>query len=80
MLSATEFGDVLFRDDADDVGRASAAPVLDHHRHNGLVAGHALNDIEHDVGFARDGEFALHDVGEVDAAIGSFDAAPQSWY
>ena len=48
----------------------------DHHRHNGLVTRHALNDIEHDVGFARNGELVLRNVGEVDAAIGSFNAAP----
>ena len=41
-------------------------------------ARHALNDIEHDIGFARDGEIALRDVANADAAVGLLDTAPQA--
>ena len=59
---------MLLRDDADDLGGAPASVVLDHHRRRGVAARHALNDVEHDVRFARDGEIALCNVAKADSA------------
>jgi hypothetical protein len=53
--------DSLFRNNADDFGRAPPAAAFDHYCHGGVAPPHALNDVEHDVGLARDGEIALRD-------------------
>ena len=42
------------------------------------MARHALNDIEHDVALAGDGEISLRYVAQKNAAIGLLDAAPEA--
>jgi hypothetical protein len=37
-----------------------------------------LDDVEHDVALAGDGEILLHEIAETDVAVGLLDAAPQA--
>src|ERR1700722_19750967 len=77
-LSSTEWldagadrvGDLVFGDDADHIRRPGPASILDDDRHDGVAVRQSLNDIEHDIALARDGEIALRDVAETNTAIG----------
>src|SRR6202021_636489 len=75
---ADRVGDLVLGDHADNVRGAPAAAVFYDDGHLCIVARHALNDIEHDVALAGDGEISLRYIAQKNAAIGLLDAAPEA--
>ena len=80
MLAPTKFGDLVLGDDADHVRRPGPASILDDDRHDSVAMRQPLNDVEHDIALARDGEIPLRDVAETNTAIGLLAAAVAGWY
>ena len=71
---------MLSRNDADDVTCVRKADTrLGDDRHGGVVAGHASQDVEHDMVFVREDKVALSDVAEPHSRIGAFDARLMIW-
>src|ERR1700722_8749000 len=85
-LSSTEWldagadrvGDLVLGDDADHVRRPGPASIPDDDRHDSVAMRQPLNDVEHDIALARDGEIPLRDVAETNTAIGLLAAAARA--